>query len=194
VKEDIIMRHFKWVVPTAVLSLWIAPVSAQQYCRLGEEKWIQGCHASCKATWNGTTCPQTCTATAPHGYVILDHKSRTISSSRGGQSVSRIPAGKFDYKQRVTQAYTSALDAAGKYGNDSATAKIREDMHAAISEAEFFESSQQMVRLRVTASRGGKKYIDEKSGWSDVKVELLVKCIVPANLENQLFEKYALNR
>jgi hypothetical protein len=97
----------------------------------------------------------------------------------------------FDYKRRVEQAYNYALAMAGKAGNKSAEGKIKQDMNSAIAEAESFKSSHQMVRLNVNANKHG-TFIDQKSGWSDVTIEILVKCVVPPNLEQQLMSKYAL--
>jgi hypothetical protein len=168
-------------------------VYAQQYCAVGSEQWVAGCSASCTASWEGSDCPKTCTATAPAGYVIMNHREHNHSESNGGHDVSRIAAGQsFDYKRRVEQAYSYALDLAGKADNKSAEAKIKEDMNSAISEAESFNSTHQMVRLNVSASKHG-SFIDRKRGWSNHSVELLVKCVVPPNLEDQLMKKYALN-
>jgi hypothetical protein len=122
----------------------------------------------------------------------MNHRTHRHSESNGGHDVSRMAAGQsFDYKRRVEQAYNYALDMAGKANNKSAEAKIKQDMNSAIAEAESFNSSHQMVRLNVSASRHG-SVIDRKRGWSNYSVELLVKCIVPANLEGQLMKKYAL--
>lgn len=177
-----------------VLNAFWIPVSAQQYCSLGSEDWRAGCQASCTAGWEGSDCPKSCTATAPAGFVIMDHRVLVNSVNNGGHDVSRMAAGQsFDYKKRVEQAYSYAVDAAGKAGDYQAEAKIKNDMKNAIQEAESFNSSHQMVRLNVNASKHGNQYTDRKRGWSDVVVEIKVKCVVPQNLEQQLFSKYSLN-
>jgi len=180
---------FGSVVVATVLS---SQVFAQQYCAVGSEQWVAGCEASCTAGWEGNDCPKSCTATAPAGYVIMNYRDNNISENNGGHDISRIAAGQtFDYKRQVEQAYSYALDLAGKANNKSAEAKIKQDMSSAISEAESFNSSHQMVRLNVSASKHG-SVIDRKRGWSHHNVELLVKCVVPENIEEQLMKKYAL--
>jgi|GEM_PF-4739716 len=175
-----------------VATFFSSPLYAQQYCSVGSEQWVAGCEASCTDSWNGGDCPRSCSATPPPGFVIIDHRGQNISQSNGGHDISRIAAGQtFDYKRRVERAYKYALDLAGNANNKSAEAKIKQDMNLAIAEAENFSSSHQMVRLNVSASKHG-SFIDRKRGWSNHKVELLVKCIVPENLENQLMQKYAL--
>lgn len=173
-------------------NLFSSAASAQQYCSLGSEQWVAGCRASCTAGWEGNDCPKSCTATAPAGYVIMNFRAQNHSENNGGHDISRMAAGQsFDYKRKVEQAYSYALDLAGKASNKSAEAKIKQDMSSAISEAESFNSSHQVVRLNVSASKHG-SVIDRKRGWSDHSVELLIKCVVPANLEDQLLKKYAL--
>lgn len=168
------------------------PVFAEQYCSIGEEKWVAGCEAKCTAGWEGNDCPKSCTATAPAGFVIMDYRHHNHSENHGGHDVSRIAAGQsFDYKRRVEQAYGYALDLAGKLNDKSAEAKIKQDMNGAISEAESFNSSHQVVRVSVSASKHG-SVVDRKGGWSHQSVEILVKCVVPQNLEEQLMKKYAL--
>lgn len=165
---------------------------AQKYCSVGSEQWVAGCRASCISGWEGNDCPKSCSATAPAGYVIMNYREINHSENNGGHDISRIAAGQsFDYKRKVEQAYNYALELAGKANNKAAEAKIKQDMSNAISEAESFNSSHQMVRLNVSASKHG-SFIDRKRGWSDHSVELLTKCVVPANLEEQLLKKYAL--
>lgn len=176
----------------SVAMLFSSSAFAQQYCKVGSERWVEGCAASCTASWNGGDCPRACTATAPVGFVIIDHRVQAISVSNGGHDVSRVAAGQtFDYKRRVQQAYSDTLDVAGKANNKSAQGRIKEDMRSALAEAESFNSSHQAVHLKVSASRHGNR-LNQKRGWSNHKVEILVKCVVPANLESQLMKKYAL--
>lgn len=176
----------------ALLLLQLAPHALAQYCAVGTEQWVAGCQARCTASWEGSDCPKSCTATAPPGYVIVNHRVHNHSENNGGHDVSRIAARqKFDYKRHVTQAYSHALSLAGKANNKSAEAKIREDMNSAIAEAESFDSSHQMVRLNVSASKHG-SVVNRKRGWSKHSVELLVRCVVPPNLDAQLQKKYAL--
>ena len=167
-------------------------VYAQNYCAVGAEQWIAACQASCTDSWEGGDCPRSCTATAPAGFVIMNHRVNVNSENNGGHDVSRMAAGQsFDYKRRVEQAYNYALEMAGKAGNKGAEGKIKQDMNRAISEAESFNSSHQMIRLNVNASKHG-SFLDRKRGWSNASVDILVKCVVPPNLEQQLMSKYAL--
>lgn len=165
---------------------------SQNYCSVGTEQWIAACQASCIERWEGGDCPRTCTATAPAGFVIMNHRVSLHSQNNGGHDVSRMSSGQsFDYKRRVEQAYNYALEMAGKGGSKEAEGKIKQDMNRAMSEAESFNSSHQMIRLNVNASKHG-SVIDRKGGWSYVSVDILVKCVVPPDLEQQLMSKYAL--
>lgn len=183
--------------PIALLSgcLFMSSLtSGQEYCRVGSEVWIAGCEASCVESWEGGDCPRACSATPPPGYVIVNHRVHVNSNNNGGHDVTRIAAGQtFDYQRRVQRAYDYALDLAGKAGDKSVQAKIRQDMSLAASEAESFGSSHQMVRLQVSASKHG-SFFDRKRGWIDARVELLTKCIAPENLERQLSDRYSLSQ
>jgi len=180
------------ILGALVAALLSTTASAQQYCAVGSEKWVAGCEASCTASWEGSDCPRSCSATAPPGYVIMDHRVHVHSVNNGGYDVSSLlPEQTFNYKRRVEEAYNYALNVAAKAGNRSAESKIKQDMNSAIAEAESFNTSHQMVRLNVHASKHG-SVIDRKRGWSKVTVEILVKCIVPKDLEQQLMKKYAL--
>lgn len=165
---------------------------SQQQCKIGEEKWIAGCSAGCTASWEGSNCPQTCTGTPPQGYALVNHRLISQSENNGSHAVSTMAAGqKFNYARDVKQAYSYAAQAAGKYKGKSAEAKIRSDMNNAVSEAEQFSSTHQMVRLQVDASKHG-SVIDRKRGWSQHTVEMLVRCVAPADLRQQLMAKYGL--
>ncbi len=122
----------------------------------------------------------------------MNHRLSVHSQNNGGHNISKIAAEQsFNYKRKVEQAYKYAFDVAASKGADSIKAKISDDMQTALNEAESFESSHQLVRLNVNASRHG-NILDRKRGWSHVSVDILVKCVVPANLEQQLMTKYAL--
>lgn len=168
------------------------PAVAQQYCEVGSEQWVEGCEASCTDSWEGGDCPRTCTATGPAGFVIMNYRATPVSVNNGGHDVSRIAADQsFDYARRVEQAYNYALEIAANAGDNNAEARIRDEGQRAINEALSFTSSHQMVLLSVNASKHG-SWLDRKRGWSHYEVDLLVKCVVPPNLENQLLERYGL--
>src|SRR5262249_10903337 len=135
-------------------------------------------------------CPQSCVGTAPPGHVIIDHKAIAVSSNNGSHSVSRIAADQtFDYKKFVETKYKDAIKVAGEKKNEKAKGSLTEEMNEAVEEAEHFQSSHQAVRLSVSARRRGSR-LDQKSGWSDYRVELLVMCAVPEDLEKQLLRRY----
>ena len=176
-----------FISAVANLALFSAAI-AQDFCQLGTEKWVAGCEARCTASWGGSDCPRTCTATAPVGHVIMNHRVHQHSVNNGGGDASRLASGQvFDYKRRVESAYSSALDMAGKANNKAAEARIKNDMKQAIAEAESFSTSHQMVRLQVSASRHGHQF-DQKRGWSHMSVEVLARCVTPPNLEDQLYK------
>jgi len=168
-------------------------VLAQQYCQLGSERWVAGCEQSCTAAWEGSDCPKSCIATAPPGHVIINHRVIQHSVNNGGGGASRVAAGQqFDYSRQVRQAYSNAIEMAAKANEKSAEARLRQEMNQAMSEAESLSSSHQAVRLDVSANPHGNQLFDRKRGWSSMSVELLVKCITPSNLQQQLMERYAL--
>ena len=185
----------KWVsdfIASALLVGASGAALAQSYCQVGAQDWRAGCEASCTAGWEGSDCPRSCTASPPPGYVIVDHRLQVHSQNNGGHDVSRVASGqKFNYRRQVEQAYSYAIEAAGKAGNKAAEGKLREEMRNAISEAESFESTHQLVRLSVSASKHG-SFIDRKRGWSKVSVQMLTRCITPDNLSEQLMKKHAL--
>lgn len=186
------MRISTCTIALAALVVFSHSASAQQYCQLGSQQWITGCEASCTASWEGGNCPQQCTATPPPGFVIVNHKGTNVSENNGGHSLSRISAGQsFNYSSRVESAYKTAIDAAAKKGNTSVSASLREEMSQMLAVAQRFESSHQLVRLEVHASRHG-SVIDRRRGWSHHRVEILVQCVLPQDLQGQLFRKYAL--
>lgn len=164
----------------------------QSYCKLGSEEWIAGCEASCTASWEGSDCPRSCSSTPPAGYVIVNHRAKILSVNNGGHDVSRMAADQeFDYSRQVQQAYSHAIDFAGNAGNKAAEGRLKEEARNAIAEAERFDTSHQMVRLNVNASKHSSQF-DRKRGWSKAQVEMLVRCVVPPNLEQQLLQKHAL--
>jgi hypothetical protein len=181
-------------VVLTLLAVLLAPQLArgQAYCKIGESKWISGCEASCTDSWEGGNCPQSCTATPPPGFVIVDHRSIDKGNNNGGFNVSRVAAAqKFSYKRNVEQAYKTALNLAGKANKKSVQGAIKQDMSSAIKEAESFDSTHQLVRLSVNASKHG-SIIDKKRGWSHREVQIEVRCVTPKNLEQQLYKKYGL--
>jgi len=186
-------RMLKYIAPIGLSVALLSGANAQQYCQLGSKTWLAGCEASCTDSWEGGNCPQQCTATPPPGYVIIDHRDVNFSENNGGHSISRISANqRFNYSSRVESAYKAAIDAALKKGNSSAAANLRQEMNQLLAVAQQFESSHQLVRLEVHASKYGSIF-DRKRGWSHHRVDILVQCIVPPDLEAQLYKKHALN-
>lgn len=166
--------------------------SAASYCDTGEEKWISGCSASCTASWSGSDCPKSCTTTPPPGYILVNHRINMTSESNGGHSASVMPAdGSYSYASTIKAAYTSAIDAAGKYGDKEVEGRLKEEMNQALEIAESYKTSHQTVRFEVNASKHGSMF-DRKRGWSEGNVEMLIKCAVPENLQQKLYEKYGL--
>ncbi len=179
------------VLASTIVLSWLAAASAQ-VCNFGAETWIAGCEASCTASWEGGDCPASCTSTPPAGQIIVNHRNIEISTNNGGFSVSRIASGQtFDYSRDVKRAYSYALDLAGQRGKDAVRARMQEDMRQAISEAERLSSSHEVVRLTVNASKHG-SFLDRKRGWSRSRVEILVRCISPPDLQAQLLRRYGL--
>jgi hypothetical protein len=172
-----------------------APPAAQdssEYCTANTEEWVSGCSASCTASWEGSDCPSSCTASPPPGYVLVDYRENNISENNGGHSVSWIPSdSKFDFKSSIESAYNSAIDLAGKYGNDSAAINLKDEMKRSLTVAQSFASSHQMLRLEVNASKHGNVF-DRKRGWSEQRVEMKIRCVVPPDLQRKLYEKYGL--
>lgn len=177
-----------------LLSMFISPTifANDPYCKLGTEQWVEGCSTSCTAGWEGNTCPKSCTATAPVGYVIKNFKHTELSENNGDHSIEKISANQnFNYSNKISKAYSDVLDAAIKANDKDGEIKIRNDMDSKLSEFLHFNSSHNLIKLNVNASKHG-SWFDRKRGWSNHKVELLIQCVVPSNLEQQLYEKYGL--
>lgn len=169
-----------------------AAKDASDYCATNQDEWVSACSARCVAGWEGNSCPNVCTASPPPGFVMIDHRDFNVSENNGGASISVIPAdSKFDYKLAIESAYKSAIDAAGKYGNDEAKANLNDEMKRSLSIAESFASSNQTLRLSVNASKHGSIF-DRRRGWSDHRVEMKIRCVVPPDLQQKLYEKYGL--
>jgi hypothetical protein len=169
-----------------------AAQNTSDYCEVNSEQWMNGCSVGCTAGWEGGDCPNSCTASPPPGYVLVGHRVHNISENNGSHSISIIPAdSSYDYKLSVENAYKAAIDAAAKAGDKSAEASLKEEYENSRKFAESMSSSHQMARLTVSASKHG-SFLDRKRGWSHHAVEINVKCVVPSNLQEALYKKYAL--
>lgn len=62
--------------------------------------------------------------------------------------------------------------------------------NAALEEAPSFQSTHQTVLLRVNAEPHG-SCADRKRGWSEVAVEVFVKCVAPSNMGSKLVDSYS---
>jgi hypothetical protein len=185
------MVHHTRIFIIVPLFVGVSSAASAQVCKAGSEQWVAGCEARCTASWEGSNCPQSCTSTPPPGYVMVDHRSQRISENNGGGSISRLAADQtFNYSRSVKQAYSSAIKVAGQYKDYKARAELQDDMKQAIDEAEQFASSHQLLRLSVSASKHG-SFFDRKRGWSHMRAEMLVRCIAPADLREQLIKKYS---
>jgi hypothetical protein len=123
---------------------------------------------------------------------MVDHRLIRESVNNGNAGVSIMPAdGSFDFKASIKEAYKEAIEAAGKYGNDVAEGRLQEEMNRALDVAESYRTSHQVAMMSVSATRQG-SHFDRRRGWSTGRVELKVRCVVPTNLRERLYEKYAL--
>lgn len=166
--------------------------SASEYCAVNEESWTSGCSVGCTAGWEGSDCPNACTASPPPGYVLVGHRVANVSENNGSHSISVIPAdSNYDYKLSIQNAYKAAMDAAGKANDKAAQAALKEEMERSMQVAESMESSHQMIRLTVNASKHG-SWFDKKRGWSHHSADMKVRCVVPNNLQQELYKKYGL--
>lgn len=183
------MEHIIRFALGLVVAVFSAGAAMAQSCALGTERWIAGCQASCTAGWEGGDCPQSCTATAPPGQIIIDHRVNVGSVNNGSHTISRVAAGQsFNHRRHIEQAYNSAINAAAREGNTRYEASLREQMQQKLREVEQFASSHQAVRLSVHASRHGGP-LSRKRGWSNASVELLTRCVAPSDLTSQLLSR-----
>lgn len=162
--------------------------------------WIEGCRASVTAAWDGmssTNKSQSCNATIPPSWTLLDYKVNTISDNNGSFSVSRIAAGTdFEYKKTIDEAYKTALDIASKISDEKsrkeAELKIANEYKYHVEWYERIKSNTDTIRAEVSAQSHGSP-VDRKRGWISIEVMLKVMCIAPVNLMDQIKQKYKLD-
>jgi hypothetical protein len=71
--------------------------------------------------------------------------------------------------------------------------KLRDQYKKALDTYIHAESNADTVRVNVKAEAFGSP-VDRKRGWEQVKVDLVVNCVAPINLKEQLFQMYGLDR
>lgn len=168
-------------------------------CKIGDEgtRWIHGCIASETAEWDGVSTPTehgNCIATVPYreGQVMLQWRLSYQNVNNGSFQVSSFSAGQeIDFAREIKESYEKVINLALKDGDANKEANLRNEMKYALSEALKYKGSHDSVKVDVQA-RGHGNVFNRKRGWAHIHVELLAKCIAPANLEEQLIEKYRL--
>lgn len=171
-------------------------------CRVGPESsvWTMGCRAEVTASWDGMSSPPrvgTCSATVPNGYMLRDIKVSVLSNNNGGMDVSRFAAGTdIEYRRVIDEAYQSALEVAGKIADPKeraeVEAKIKTEYKSRIELVEKIRTNMDSVRVNVTATPHGSPF-DRKRGWMSVQVFMLVDCVAPSDLSEQIERDYGLN-
>jgi hypothetical protein len=123
---------------------------------------------------------------------MVNHRLSVKSESNGGHSVSRMAANqKFDYRKQIEDAYSFALEAAGKQGKQNLEGKIKQEMNQSLKENEYFSTSHQMLRATVHGNAHG-SVVDRKRGWSQVVADMEVRCFAPRDLQKQIADKFGL--
>ena len=168
-----------------------AQSNSNLYCRLGEEREIAGCRVSCRHEWGSTTCPNSCIASVPPGFALINHRRVEWSNRRGSDSVTRVSQGQtFSYENDIKESYSRAMQAAARAGKSDVEANLKAEMDRAVSVAQRIFSSHQAIRIEVNANRPPNPI--DGANWRDVEVVLNVVCLVPPNMTEQLLERYGL--
>jgi hypothetical protein len=108
------------------------------------------------------------------------------SSNNGWRSVSRYASGaKVNYKEQIEEAYDQAIEIAGKYGDTAAEATLKEMKKKHLELAVNYSTNQDSIELKVEAAGHGWA-LDRKRGWQDSSVDVIVACIAPVNLVDQI--------
>lgn len=170
-------------------------------CEIGDKgtRWIPGCIASKTAEWDGFSTPTehgSCVATVPYrqGQVMLQWRKSYENVNNGSFQVSSFAAGQeIDFSREIKETYEKVINLAIKDGDANKEAQLRNEMKYALSEALKYKGSHDSVKVDVQA-RGHGNVLNRKRGWAHVHVELLAKCIAPANLEEQLIARHNLER
>lgn len=161
---------------------------------------IEGCRASVIASWQGFSNPvreNDCIANPPQGYMLVDH--REVPGGRMGNGwfkVDKYTKGlDYHYEQAIDDAYREAFELAGKIADKKKSselqAKIKQqwDFHRQI--VQNIKTNADTVHVRVWAQGDGAAY-DRKRSYMEMGATLMVRCVAPVNLADQIKEKYGL--
>lgn len=170
-------------------------------CRVDRETVarVTGCRAGVVAAWDGFSAPEkveSCIATLPPSWMLVDLVVRPISSNNGSHSISRFARGvDLEYKKTIDSAYESAIEVAQKIADpkekQEAINSLKSKWKSTLDLYEKLKSNQDGVRLEVRATPHGSPF-DRKRGWEEVWVDLLVMCVAPANLFEQVMQESGL--
>lgn len=170
-------------------------------CKVDRETtfWVKGCVASATAPWEGFGGPSRtgmCIATVPPAWMLVDWRIDFDYDNNGSYNITKVASGtEFEYKKIIDEAYETATDLSAKIADGKkkkeAEAKISSDYKNHLELFERLKTNKDTVRVEVSATPHGSP-VDRKRGWKEVGVSLLVQCVAPLDLNDQLKSKYQL--
>ncbi|UCV18029.1 hypothetical protein [Ferribacterium limneticum] len=144
-----------------------------------------GCRTDIVASY-GESKVNTCRRTFGPPFLLVDMALTDYSSNNGWRSASRYASGaKVDYKEQIEETYDQAIEIAGKYGDTAAEAKLKEMKKRHLDLSIQYSTNQDSIELKVEAAGHGWA-LDRKRGWQDSSIEVVVACIAPVNLLDQI--------
>lgn len=144
-----------------------------------------GCRADVIASY-GESKVNTCRRTFGPPFMLIDMSLTDHSSNNGWRSASRYASGaKVDYKEQIEEAYDQAIEIAGKYKDTAAEAKLKEMKKRHLALSIQYNTNQDSIELKVEAAGHGWA-LDRKRGWQDSSTNVIVACIAPVNLVDQI--------
>lgn len=186
------LRTTAVVISIAVFSA--QPIRAAEIlCKLGEDRWIRACEASCTANWKQPSCEASCVALAPPGWLIVERRVSPVSINDGHYRANDLSSAQnFDYAARIGDAYDQvAAVARRRQFNEALFERIKADRSSALQEAESTTSLSQ-IRLTVLARSRG-HVLNQVRGWSTVALDIRVRCVAPSNIRTQLLQRYQIS-
>lgn len=152
-----------------------------------DSDWVTAIsHLRAQASWDGTT-PGSDRVTAiynpPPGWVIVESRTITHSSSNGGGSVSVLAGGlNLVIETEIGEAYQMAIDAAASQNDAAVMARLEEKRSQHLLELRRWRTNMNTLQAEAHARAHGST-IDRKRGWHEITVDARILRIGSSALE-----------